>query len=52
MAGYLRNNGIKAIVSADDEGGLSPALATQNRIRVLVPAAHHAHATRLLESMR
>jgi hypothetical protein len=52
MAGYLRNNGIKAIVSADDEGGLGPYLASQGRVRVLVPAAHQAHATKLLESMR
>jgi len=52
MAGFLRNHGIKAIVSGDDEGGLSPALASSYRVRVLVPATHHAHATKLLESMR
>jgi hypothetical protein len=51
MAGYLRDHGIKAIVAGDDEGGLSPALAAQRRIRVLVPAAHRAKATTLLESL-
>jgi hypothetical protein len=51
MAGFLRDNGIQAIVFGDDEGGLSPALAAQRRIRVLVPAAHQAKATKLLETM-
>jgi hypothetical protein len=49
MAGFLRDNGIQAIVFGDDEGGLSPALASQQRIRVLVPAAQQAEATRLLD---
>jgi hypothetical protein len=49
MAGYLRDNGIQAIVFGDDEGGLSPALASQRRVRVLVPAAQSAKAAKLLE---
>lgn len=50
MAGYLRSNGIKAAVSADDEGGLNPAL--QTRVRVLVPRAQHSEARRLIEEQR
>jgi hypothetical protein len=49
MAGYLRSQGIKAIVAADDEGGLSPALQTGQRVRVLVPPHHHAAARALLD---
>jgi hypothetical protein len=47
MAGYLRSNGIKAAVSADDVGGLDPALA--NRVRVLVPRGQHSKARKLIE---
>jgi hypothetical protein len=49
MAGYLRSQGIKAIVSADDEGGLSPVLQAGRRVRILVPPDHHAAARRLLD---
>jgi hypothetical protein len=49
MAGYLRSQGIKAVVSADDEGGLSPVLQAGQRVRILVPGQHHAEAKRLLE---
>jgi hypothetical protein len=51
MAGFLRDNGIQAIVFGDDEGGLSPALASQRRVRVLVPAVHQAKAMKLLEEL-
>ena len=49
MAGYLRSHGIRAVISADDEGGLGPYLAAQGRVRVLVPAQHAARAQKLLE---
>jgi hypothetical protein len=49
MAGFLRNQGIKAVVSADDEGGLSPALHGGNRVRILVPRGQHGRAQRLIE---
>jgi hypothetical protein len=49
MAGYLRNQGIHAVVSADDEGGLSPALAAGQRVRILTPHHQHAAARKLLE---
>jgi hypothetical protein len=49
MAGYLRNQGIHAVVSADDEGGLSPALATGQRVRILAPQHQHAEARKLLD---
>lgn len=48
MAGFLRNNGLRAAVSADDEGGLAPNLQLQ-RVRVLVPHAQQARAKKLLE---
>jgi hypothetical protein len=48
MAGYLRSNGIKAAVSADDEGGLAPVLQLGDRVRVLVPRHQHATARKLL----
>jgi hypothetical protein len=50
MAGFLRNNGIKAVVLADDEGGLSPALQTSQRVRVLVPRAQQAKARKLIDN--
>jgi hypothetical protein len=49
MAGYLRSQGVHAVVSADDEGGLSPALATGQRVRILAPHHQHAAARKLLE---
>jgi hypothetical protein len=52
MAGFLRNQGIKAVVSADDEGGLSPALQTGNRVRILVPRDQHGRAQQLIEQRK
>jgi hypothetical protein len=49
LAGYLRNNGVRASVSADDEGGLSPALQISQRVRVLVAADQVARARQLME---
>jgi Putative prokaryotic signal transducing protein len=49
MAGFLRNEGIKAVVSADDEGGLSPVLQAGDRVRILVPRGQHGRAQRLIE---
>lgn len=49
MAGYLRSNGVQAVVSADDEGGLAPFLQTGQRVRVLVPRGQHAEARKLID---
>jgi hypothetical protein len=46
MAGYLRNNGIHAVVSPDDVGGLYPGVIA--RVRVLVPRGQHATAHKLI----
>jgi hypothetical protein len=46
MAGYLRSNGVHAVVSQDDVGGLNPALS--DRVRVLVPRGQHAAARKLI----
>ena len=47
IAGMLRNNGLWAVVSADDAGGLEPQLQLQG-VRVLVPPADEGQARRLL----
>jgi hypothetical protein len=52
MAGYLRSNGVHAVVSADDEGGLSPALQSGERVRVLVPPHQHGAARELIDKRR
>jgi hypothetical protein len=49
MAGYLRSNGVHAIVSADDEGGLAPMLQLNGRVRVLVPRGQHGNARKLIQ---
>jgi hypothetical protein len=49
MAGYLRSQGIKAVVSADDEGGLNPVLQAGQRVRVLVPNGEHGKAKKLID---
>ena len=49
IAGMLRSNGVWAIVSADDAGGLEPQLQIQG-VRVLVTPADEAAARRLLAS--
>ena len=47
IVGMLRSNGVRAVISADDAGGLEPQLQFQG-VRVLVPAAEEATARRLL----
>jgi hypothetical protein len=51
MAGYLRSQGIKAVVSADDEGALNPVLQP-GRVRVLVPNSQHGKAKRLIDETK
>jgi phosphoglycolate phosphatase-like HAD superfamily hydrolase len=47
IAGMLRNNDVRAAVSADDAGGQYPALQTEG-VRVLVAPSDEAEARRLL----
>ena len=47
IVGMLRNNGVKAAVSADDAGGTEPALQTQG-VRVLTAPEDEALARQLL----
>ncbi len=47
IVGMLRNNDVRAAVSADDAGGQEPALQAQG-VRVLVAPADEASARRLL----
>ena len=47
IAGMLRNNNVRAAVSADDAGGQYPALQTEG-VRVLVAPPDEAAARRLL----
>ncbi len=47
IVGMLRNNGLRAVVSADDAGGLEPQLQIQG-VRVLVTPSDEASARRLL----
>jgi hypothetical protein len=47
IAGMLRNNGLRATVSADDAGGQQPPLQTQG-VRVLVAPSDEASARRLM----
>jgi hypothetical protein len=47
IVGLLRNNGLRAELSADDAGGQEPALQLQG-VRVLVPPSDEASARRLL----
>jgi len=47
IVGMLRNNGLRAAVSADDAGGQEPQLQLQG-VRVLVAAADEAPARRLI----
>jgi hypothetical protein len=47
MAGMLRSNGLRALVSTDDAGGTEPALQAQG-VRVLVAADDAADARRLI----
>jgi hypothetical protein len=47
IVGMLRNNGLRAVVSADDAGGVEPPLQVQG-VRVLVTPSGAAQARRLL----
>jgi hypothetical protein len=47
IVGMLRNNDVRAAVSADDAGGQEPQLQTQG-VRVLVAPSDEASARRLL----
>jgi hypothetical protein len=47
IAGLLRSNGLRAVVSADDAGGLEPQLQLEG-VRVLVTPSDEASARRLL----
>ncbi len=47
LVGMLRSNGLRAVVSADDAGGLEPQLQLQG-VRVLVPPSEEAPARQLL----
>lgn len=47
LVGMLRTNGVRAVVSADDAGGLEPQLQLQG-VRVLVPRSEEATARQLL----
>ena len=47
IAGMLRSNGVRAVVSADDAGGQEPPLQIQG-VRVLVVPSDEAEARQLL----
>jgi hypothetical protein len=47
IVGLLRSNGLRAVISADDAGGLEPPLQIQG-VRVLVTPSDEAPARRLL----
>jgi predicted Fe-Mo cluster-binding NifX family protein len=47
IVGMLRNNGVRAVVSADDAGGQQPPLQIQG-VRVLVAPSDEATARQLL----
>jgi len=47
IVGMLRNNGVRAVVSADDAGGQEPQLQAQG-VRVLVAPADETVARELL----
>ncbi len=49
IAGMLRSNGVRAVVSADDAGGLEPQLQFQG-VRVLVTASDETSARELIAS--
>ena len=49
IAGMLRNNDLRAVVSADDAGGQEPQLQAQG-VRVLVAPADAAAARQLLDA--
>ena len=47
IVGMLRSNGLRAVVSADDAGGVEPQLQLQG-VRVLVAASDEAAARQLI----
>ncbi len=47
IVGFLRSNGVRAVVSADDAGGQEPQLQLEG-VRVLVAPADEALARELL----
>ena len=49
IVGMLRNNDLRAVVSADDAGGQEPQLQAQG-VRVLVAPADEAAARRLIDA--
>jgi predicted Fe-Mo cluster-binding NifX family protein len=49
IVGMLKSHGVKAVVSADDAGGVDLALQAQG-VRVLVPEADVSRAQKLLHS--
>jgi hypothetical protein len=51
IVGMLRSNGLRAVISADDAGGLEPPLQIQG-VRVLVTPSGEAPARRLLAASR
>lgn len=51
IVGMLRNNGVEAVISADDAGGVEVALQAQG-VRVLVPDGDAARARSLLHEQR
>jgi uncharacterized protein with PIN domain len=51
LAGFLRDKGVRAIVSADDEGGLAPNIAAMRRVRVLVRGTDAERARELMEAI-
>ncbi|HEX6450052.1 MAG TPA: DUF2007 domain-containing protein [Trebonia sp.] len=50
IVGLLRNNDLRAVVSADDAGGQEPELQLQG-VRVLVPRSDEAAARQLLATV-
>lgn len=48
IVGLLSSNGLRAIAIADDAGGLDPALAATDGVKVQVSAADEAPARALL----
>lgn len=48
IAGFLESNGIAAVVSADDAGGLEPQWQLTHGVRVLVAPEDGAEARRII----
>jgi hypothetical protein len=51
LVGYLRDKGIHAVVSADDEGGLAPNIAAMRRVRVLVRSQDRSRAQEMIDEV-